>query len=400
MTLPDPQELLEQYCGPGAETRLIAAPGRVNLIGEHIDYHGLAVLPMAMQRRVRVAFRARNDGRIRAVSGDGYGTREFEWTPDLEPGAAGDWENYLKAAARAVGRGWGLGCGVDAALVSDVPPAAGLSSSSAILVAFTLGLLWANRREASFEELMEVLPEGEQFGGTRGGGMDHAACLASRQGCASLIEFAPLSVRAVPVPGEWGFLVAHSLTTAEKSGAAREEFNARRTGGNLALARLGFASYREAIGGRSIGELAGLASAGLSSQVERDAFLHTTGEALRVQAAVTAMERGEAEAFGRLLWESHASARDLLKISCAALDRLVDAAMEAGALGARLTGAGFGGCAIVFCRKSELARVRDGLLARYYAGRPDFIPQKHLIETEPGAGALAPGLLPRPPSVD
>ena len=79
MSVADPRELLEQYCGPGAETRLIAAPGRVNLIGEHIDYHGLAVLPMALERRVRVAFRARNDGLIRAVSGDGYGTREFEW---------------------------------------------------------------------------------------------------------------------------------------------------------------------------------------------------------------------------------------------------------------------------------------------------------------------------------
>jgi galactokinase len=104
---------------------------------------------------------------------------------------------------------------VDAAVCSDLPPAAGLSSSSALLVAFTLGLLWANRRQATFEELMEVLPEGEYFVGTRGGGMDHAACLASREGCASLIEFVPLSVRAVPVPDDWSFLVAHSLTTAE-----------------------------------------------------------------------------------------------------------------------------------------------------------------------------------------
>ena len=383
-----PVELLERTFGPGGEPRLIVAPGRVNLIGEHIDYHGLAVLPMAMERRVSVAFRARADRLIRAVSGDGYGTREFEWTAGLKPAAAGDWENYVKAAAETVSGKWGLGCGVDAAVCSDLPPAAGLSSSSALLVAFTLGLLWANRRQATFEELMEVLPEGEYFVGTRGGGMDHAACLASREGCASLIEFVPLSVRAVPVPDDWSFLVAHSLTTAEKSGAVREEYNARRAGGNRAIERLGFASYREAIAGRTFDELTSLAVRGLDSQVERDAFLHTTGEALRVRAAVAAMEARDAERFGRLLVEAHVSARDLLRISSPALDRLVDAAMDSGALGARLTGAGFGGCAIVFCRNTGLNGVRAGLLSRFYAGRPEFVEGTHLIPTKPGSGSL------------
>src|ERR1039458_8171281 len=83
----------------------------------------------------------------------------------------------------------------------------------------------------TFEELMEVLPEGEQFVGTRGGGMDHAASLASQTGCASLIEFDPLAVRPVPVPPDWAFLVAHSLTVAEKSGAVRQQYNACRTAG-------------------------------------------------------------------------------------------------------------------------------------------------------------------------
>jgi galactokinase len=392
MNLADPLELLERRWGPGGEMRRIAAPGRVNLIGEHIDYHGLAVLPMAMERRVNVAFRARNDRLVRAVSGDGYGEREFEWTAELAPGARGDWANYLKAAAQTVSRKWGLGCGVDAAVVSDLPPAAGLSSSSALLVAFTLGLLWANRRQVSFEALMDVLPDGEHFVGTRGGGMDHAACLASRQGCASMIEFVPLSVRAVPVPEDWGFLVAHSLTTAEKAGAAREEYNARRAGGNRALERLGFASYREALE-----KLTPATAQALSAEVERDAFLHTTGEALRVRAAVAAMERADAEGFGRLLVAAHASARDLLRISCPALDRLVDAAMQAGALGARLTGAGFGGCAIVFCLKGEMAKVRAGLIARYYAGRTEFVERDHLIDTAPGAGAIDPSVGARNP---
>jgi galactokinase len=314
------------------------APGRVNLIGEHIDYHGLPVLPMALTRGVEVRFRPRDDRKIRAASA-GYGEREFEWGHDLEPVAAGDWENYLRAAALAVAGKWDLGFGVDAEVSSDLPAAAGLSSSSALLVAFTLCLLRANGRSASFEELMEILPDGEQFVGTRGGGMDHAAILASCAGCASLVSFHPLGVRHVPIPKEWAFLVADSGVRAEKSGHARERYNAVRT------------------------------SAGAAA--------HLASETARVQTAVASMERGDAETFGRLLVESHASLRDILKVSCEALDRLVDDAMEAGALGARLTGAGFGGCAVILCRRQEAQAVRATMTRRW-----------SVAGAEPGPGAL------------
>jgi galactokinase len=229
---------------------------------------------------------------------------------------------------------------------------------------------------------MEVLPDGEQFVGTRGGGMDHAASLASREGCATLVEFAPLAVRHIPVPAEWSFLVAHSLQTAEKSGAARAEYNLRRQAGDTALARLGLSSYRAALEGAA--ELAARLDAG----PQRDSFLHTTSEALRVRAAVEAMERGDCAGFGRLLVESHASLRDRLRVSSRALDRLVEAAMAAGAAGARLTGAGFGGCAVVLCRKRDAAAVRRGIMERYYEGRRDFDESRHLIDAVPGPGAL------------
>jgi len=338
---------------------VVAAPGRVNLIGEHIDYHGLPVLPMALRRAIRVAFRPRRDRMIRAVS-SGYGTREFEWTRDLQPVAAGDWENYLRAAARLVAPG----VGVDAVVTSDLPAAAGLSSSSALIVAFTLCLLRANRREASFDELMRVLPEGEHFVGTRGGGMDHAASLASKAGCASLIEFEPLAVRHIPIPPGWAFLVAHSMQTAEKSGSAREQYNARRKAGERWKSRLASQSL---------------------TPVERDAFAHIETEAQRVRDAVNAMEHDDAIAFGRLLVESHASLRDQLKISTPALDRLVEAAMQSGALGARLTGGGFGGCAVILCRRQDREAVRRGLVERFYQGAPV---EDLLIDAEPGPGAL------------
>ncbi len=385
--LPDPRALLAESFGPG-DSKLVTAPGRVNLIGEHIDYHGLAVLPMALRRSVRIAFRARTDRRIRAISAGWDGVRDFAWTADLAAVSGGDWENYLRAAALAVGRKWGVGRGVDAAIVSDLPPAAGLSSSSALLVAFTLALLRANAAAPTFEELMEVLPDGEQFVGTRGGGMDHAASLASRAGCAALIEFDPLAVRHVPIPPGWAFLVAHSLTVAEKSGAARQRYNACRAAGTTALERLGFPSYRQALAGRTLAQLEQLAAQNLATADERSGFLHVVSEALRVHAAVRAMEQRDAPAFGSLLAASHASLRDRLHVSSAALDRLVEACMASGALGARLTGAGFGGCVVAFCRAENLPAVRRGLIQRYYAGLPEFDERMHLIHAEAGPGAL------------
>ncbi len=323
---------------------IVNAPGRVNLIGEHIDYHGLAVLPMALRRGVRVAFEARADRRIRAVSA-GYGAREFEWTDHLAPVARGDWENYLRAAARVAAVWCKQPVGIDAEMTSDLPAAAGLSSSSALIVAFALGLLRANGYNPGFEDLMRVLPEGEQFVGTRGGGMDHAASLGSRAGCASLVSFEPVAVRHVPIPEGWRFWIADSGVRAEKSGAAREKYNARRQGGTAALARLGLRSYREARADEA---------ARLAVVEERDAFLHTVTERDRVLAAVAAMEAGDLPAFGSLLVESHASLRDRLHVSCAELDSLVGHAIAAGAAGARLTGAGFGGC-VVICGEQRIA---------------------------------------------
>ena len=360
---------------------LVIAPGRVNLIGEHIDYHDLPVLPVGMRSAIRAEFRPRADRMIRATARS-YGRREFEWTAPLEPAPAGDWENYLRAAAQAVAGKWGIGRGADFAIDSDLPPAAGLSSSSALIVAVTLALLRGNGIAASFEELMEILPEGEQFVGTRGGGMDHAAVLGSRAGCASLISFAPTSLRPIPIPSGWAFLAAHSMTTAEKSGGAREEYNVRRVAGHTALRRLGLRSYREALD--SGADLSGR----LPKGPEQDAFLYVVSEAMRVRQAVAAMEAGDAGAFGALLNESHAGMRDRLRISTPALDELTEAARESGALGARLTGAGFGGCAVVFCRRDDAERVRAGMIERYYASRPGFDPEMHVIDAEPADGAL------------
>jgi galactokinase len=379
----DPAVLLAEHFGPGPAPQTVTVPGRVNLIGEHIDYHNLPVLPMALPRSVQVAFRPARQAGVRAVGGDGYGPREFMLAPPIAPGPPGDWENYLKAAAQAAQTRWRLPHGIEAAVVSDLPPAAGLSSSSALLTAFTLALLRANRIGATFEELMDILPEGEHFVGTRGGGMDHAAVLAARPGCALLVGFAPVSAEPVPIPTGWEFLAAHSLVTAEKSGAVRAEYNSRRVAGAAALERLGYPSFAAALKDGTPQQLGGR----LSGEEQR-CFLHVAGEAVRVREAVAALRAGDPHAFGRLLDESHASARDLLRISCPALDRLVEAARAAGALGARLTGAGFGGCAVMLCRPGERAQVRARLARDHYAAHPEFNSATHLIDADPCAGAL------------
>jgi galactokinase len=351
----------------------------VNLIGEHIDYHNLPVLPIAIQRRIRIAYRQRGDGRIHALSGR-FGKREFEWTAQLQPSPPGDWENYIKAAAQAVTGKWAPLRGIDAEVSSDLPAAAGLSSSSALLTGFTLALLRANGIQPSFEELMDILPEGEHFVGTRGGGMDHAAVLAARPASALLIRFSPVRVESVPVPEDWAFLAAHSLVSAEKSGELRAEYNARRLAGNRALGKLGLSSYSQVLS-------TDVPTSGLDSDEER-AFLHVTGEARRVQAAVEALRKGDARLFGKALNESHDSLRDHLQVSCPELDELVALARGAGATGARLTGAGFGGFAVIACPRSDRERIAGELTRTYYSRRSGFDPGSHLIAVEPSAGAL------------
>jgi galactokinase len=356
----------------------VSAPGRVNLIGEHIDYHSLPVLPMAIGQRVSVRFTPHTGPLIQATSKDGFPPRTFVWTASIAPYESGDWGNYLKAATQAVALRWGVHNGIIAEITGNIPPAAGLSSSSALLVAFTLALLKANAIEPTLEELMEILPDGEQYVGTRGGGMDHAISLAGRAGHAIEIHFDPFQTRAIAIPADWSFLVAHSLRTAEKSSAVREEYNQRRFAGQRALKALGFTSYRQH-------PSPGLASQ-LTDPLERRCFLHVVTEATRVQQAISALESHDAQSFGRILNEGHHSLRDQLQVSCPELDRLTEAALQAGALGARLTGAGFGGCAILFTTQSHREALKQNLIETFYNGDPT-----HIFEAIPSSGAMAAG---------
>lgn len=362
-------------------THVVVAPGRVNLIGEHIDYIGLSVFPMALNRGITLVFRARRDTCIRVASSlPEHEPREFALSTELTPYGGGDWGDYVKAGAlAALTAGPGLSRGMDAYVDSTLPAAAGLSSSSALVVAVLLALLEVNHVRAERSELMGIAARAERFVGTRGGGMDHAICLGARAGTAARIDFDPVRVTHVPFTPEWRWLVAFSGVRAAKSAAAQAVYNQRTEECQEALERVWQAmgeseqppSYRTLIARHAQYELLGQAFLCLP-RLLHDRFRHVVTEAYRVHDAVAALRANDEGWFGQLMIESHMSLRKDYNVSAEELDALVLAAQDARAVGARLTGAGFGGSVVVLVGTPRFAPVRAALehvLAK--AGKPD-----------------------------
>lgn len=343
-------------------THAVRAPGRVNLIGEHVDYNGLPVFPMAIEQAVHAHVRVRDDARVRLVNVDAaFAPREFEIEDAIPPHERGDWGNYAKAAAQILRERFAIRRGFDAAIHGDIPPAAGLSSSSALVVACALALVHANELVVAREALMEIAATGERYVGTHSGGMDQAICLGAREGHAAVIRFEPLSLEHVRVPEGWAFAIAHSGVEAKKSGAAQRAYNARVRECREALAALAQypgarawpRTYRELAERAPTDELVGVAERALPGVLFRR-FRHVVTEGQRVLEARDAMRAGDIERFGRLMNASHESLRDDYEVSCPELDALVARMRGDGALGARLTGAGFGGCAVALWRARDV----------------------------------------------
>ncbi len=390
--------LFVQHFGPAEPKHLTRAPGRVNLIGEHTDYNGLPVLPMALQRSVSILFAERDDATVRLANLDRqFPACSFELSDDIEPDAPGAWANYVKAAAQALCRRHGSLRGLDGVVSSDLPVAAGLSSSSALTVAAALSLLHRNDIHMEPLELMELVARGERYVGTEGGGMDQAICLGGLPNTALKIDFEPppLRLNPTPVPSDWQFVVAHSMVRAEKSGAARDTYNQRGAECRDALRRMterlpeaaGASRYTELLVLVPLKTLVAAADSVLEDP-QRQRFRHVITEADRVEKAREAMVAGDIEAFGRLMCESHESLRNDYEVSCKSLDELVDIAMSSGAKGARLTGAGLGGCIVALCAAEQTTALVEALSREFYAPRNVSDPQaEHLIIAEPSGGA-------------
>ncbi|MEM7414703.1 MAG: galactokinase [Gemmatimonadota bacterium] len=381
-------------------THLSRAPGRVNLIGEHTDYNGLPVLPMALQREVRIALRPRDDGRVVLHNADpSFPAIDFEIEPAIPPYVQGSWGNYAKAPASELARRFAIWRGFEGVIASSIPIASGLSSSSAIVNAVGLALAHINEVSTELRSFAPVMADAEHFVGTRGGGMDQAISLGARDRCAARITFDPLRMRHVTVPDDWCIVVADTGVRAEKSGAAMNAYNRRReeceealriVSGHAATSHITeklHTTYPSLVEALDPETLVGVAEGVLQGPLLRR-FRHVVREAARVEKAVDRVFAADVTGFGVLMDASHDSLRGDYSVSSPELDELVAVAREGGAAGAKLSGAGFGGSVVALADRWTVGGVLETLVADYFErrGMADRIDDR-LFVAVPSAGA-------------
>ncbi|MDP3969487.1 MAG: galactokinase family protein [Nocardioides sp.] len=368
----------------GEPPRVVArAPGRVNIIGEHTDHSGGLCLPLALDLSTWVGV------------GPAHGASDTV-ASDLEDGVVhhdpatqrvGGWSAYVAGVLWAVRRTCEVPP-VHVEVVGKVPVGAGLSSSAALTCATAVAVhAWTGGRldEAVRDALVEIAVAAESvYVGAPTGGMDQAVALHGVPGTALLLDFATGTREPVPcTPDEDGFVLL-VLDTRTRHTHTTGEYGDRRALCASAAALLGVPHLSAAAG------LPSSALAGLPGP-ERAAARHVLGENARVRATVDCLAVRDWHGVGMLLTASHASLRDELKVSCPELDLAVATADRAGALGARMTGGGFGGCALALVPKGRSADVEQAVTEAFAAAghRPP-----HVFPVVPGARAevvLAPG---------
>ncbi|MDQ1649199.1 MAG: galactokinase [Frankiaceae bacterium] len=341
------------------------APGRVNLIGDHTDYAGGLALPFAIDRAVLVAGAARDDDAL------------VGWSVQ-RPGDDA-WLVYAEGVRRAATRRGLLpadGRGADLLVDSDLPVGAGLSSSAALTVAVAGVLLQLAGREAGPEETAALCQEAENVTvGVPTGLLDQTAVLQSRTGHVLAVDFRHTPPTVDPIPCPLNGLQLLAVDTRVAHEVADGTYAERRRAVEAAATELGVQNLRDA-------EPAAVAA--LPPALRRRAQ-HVVTENERVTAVVALLRGGRTAEIGPLLTASHASLRDDFEVSCPELDLAVDAALRAGALGARMTGAGFGGTVVVLVREDEASRV----IAAVEAAFDDASMPSRTTRVEPGEGARA-----------
>lgn len=328
------------------------APGRVNLIGEHTDYNEGFVLPMAINRGVALAFRRRPDRRLRAHAALSGETREVR-LDDLTPRRASGWTAYVAGVAWALaGAGHRLP-GLDVAIDADLPPGAGLASSAALELA--VGRAFCRAADIEWDPLVmaRLCHRAERdFVGMPCGLMDQLAAALSRDDGATLLDCRSLETQPAPLPRAAAVVIMDT--------GVRRELTASPYADRFAACSAAVAALRAVV--PRVGALRDADAAMLEAVRDRlDPVVyrrarHVIEENARPPAMAAALRRGDLPAAGRLMNESHASLRDLYQVSSAELDRLVDLARALpGCFGARMTGAGFGGCAIALVDQGAAA---------------------------------------------
>ena len=429
---------------------LARAPGRVNIIGEHIDYSGYAVLPMAVEQDVAVACSLNDQRLLRLANTREEYSQHSQSTRESASISGHDWFNYFLCGYKGIVDDLGVGepMGMDVVVDGNVPPSAGLSSSSALVCCAALSTAYANRIEMpTKQELAELCAKCERYIGTEGGGMDQAISFLGEQNKAMLIEFNPLQPSEVHLPSETTFVIANTLVQANK--VAFASFNIRVVECRLAAMVMAKAKDLDWENTRKLLQLQKSLSLSLdqmpevvSSCLHKKPYtreevcslleisdeklkaeflnkmtqdlqsfelykrsLHVFSEAARVYKfreianskesthetnarsddASYSGEESTAVKLGELMDESHASCSGLYECSCPELDTLVSVCKSSGALGARLTGAGWGGCTVSLVRSKELESFLKGVRAGFYKDIADDT--RALFATSPGPGA-------------
>ncbi|MCS7191541.1 MAG: galactokinase [Armatimonadetes bacterium] len=371
----------------GTNPEIVAfAPGRVNLIGEHTDYNEGFVLPIAVDLFLCVAARPRNDRTVRVIAADLDDWDEF----DLDEIVRDDntnWRNYHRGVAWAIQQN-GIGLkGIDAVVASDIPIGAGLSSSAAIEVGFAMTFLYFVSADVPQPTLAQWCQLAEhKFAGVQCGIMDQMIALMGKADHALLLDCRDLSHRHVPLPKGIAFVVAD---TGVPRTLAASEYNIRLQQCKEAVQWLSKLLERPIKSLRDVAlEELGQVFNEMPEPIRRRAR-HVITENNRVWAFQQAMREGALKRAGSLLLASHASLRDDYEVSSRELDAMVKALMSIdGVLGARLTGAGFGGACLAMVRKDALEKVLKEVASRYKIALGNGSPEPKLIATNSSNGAI------------
>lgn len=371
------------------DVRTWRVPGRVNLIGEHLDYNGGPSLPFAIDRFLTLKARSRDDGVVNVWSTlpDGSRERSTFRTDVAAQDAPEGWARYVAGSVVALRERTGsTSGGADLVLESDLPLGAGLSSSAALTVGVASAIHDLGDGALSPLELARVAQHAENdVVGAPTGLMDQLAVTFGRDGGAVLTDplsdEAPGTVPFDPAAAGLSLLVVDTgVDHAFAAGSGQESGYAERR--------------RECEEAATLLGLDHLAAAGLDALVSvedptlRRRVQHVFTETARVKAALRALGDGDWKQLGTVLTASHVSLRDDFEASCAELDVAVEAALEAGALGARMTGGGFGGSAIALVAQSKAGPVRE-LVERQFDALGWAAPRVFAVRPAPGAARLS-----------
>ena len=360
----------------GVNPDLVAsAPGRVNLIGEHIDYSDGFVLPFAIQARTYCALRVRSDNRIR-VSSSQHRREVFESSiSELKPLTGPVWTRYILGVICSLE----VKQGMDILINSEVPSGAGLSSSAALECSVAVALNQHLQLGKSLIELARATQQAEnQYVGVPCGIMDQSISLMGKAGHALLLDCRDLTTRQIKVDFESNGLKLLIIDTRAHHALVDGGYAERRSQCEAVARELGVKALRDL----SIRELE--QARHKLPEVNYKRARHAITEIGRVLEAVTLLETDDFDDFGALLTQSHKSLRDDYNVSCPELDLAVETALDLGALGARMVGGGFGGSAIALIKNEDSARVAVAIERAFSEGgfeTPRF------FDSLPGDGA-------------